>query len=51
MYDPMAGITNRETQDPYRDFHKAETALRVYRDGPDSIPHCITITASHANHR
>jgi hypothetical protein len=32
MFDPMAGITNRETQDPYRDFHKAETALRVYRD-------------------
>ena len=32
MHDPMAGITNRETQYPYRDFHKAETALRVYRD-------------------
>jgi hypothetical protein len=32
MFDPMAGITNRETQDPYKDFHKAETALRVYRD-------------------
>ena len=32
MFDPMAGITNRETQYPYRDFHKAETALRVYRD-------------------
>ena len=31
-FDPMAGITNRETQDPYRDFHKAETALRIYRD-------------------
>jgi len=32
MFDPMAGITNKETQEPYRDFHKAETALRVYRD-------------------
>jgi hypothetical protein len=32
MFDPMAGITNRETQDPYKDFHKSETALRVYRD-------------------
>ncbi|MEK6744375.1 MAG: hypothetical protein AABZ15_12225 [Nitrospirota bacterium] len=32
MFDPMASITNRETQDPYRDFHKAEKALRVYRD-------------------
>jgi hypothetical protein len=32
MFDPMAGITNRETQDPYRDLHKAETALRIYRD-------------------
>jgi hypothetical protein len=32
MFDPMAGITNRETQDPYRDFHEAETALRIYRD-------------------
>lgn len=32
MFDPMTGITNREMQDPYRDFHKAETALRVYRD-------------------
>lgn len=32
MYDPMAGITNRDAQNPYRDFHKAETALRVYRD-------------------
>jgi hypothetical protein len=32
MFDPTAGITNRETQDPYRDFHKAETALRMYRD-------------------
>lgn len=32
MYDPMPSITNRETQNPYRDFHKAETALRVYRD-------------------
>jgi len=32
MYDPMPGITNRETQYPYRDFHEAETALRVYRD-------------------
>jgi hypothetical protein len=32
LFDPMAGTTNRETQDPYRDFHKAETALRVYRD-------------------
>jgi hypothetical protein len=32
MLDPMAGITNRETQDPYKDFHKVETALRVYRD-------------------
>ena len=32
MYDPLSEITNRETQYPYRDFHKAETALRVYRD-------------------
>jgi len=32
MFDPMAGITNRETQDPYRDLHKAEMALRIYRD-------------------
>jgi hypothetical protein len=32
MFDPMAGIPNRETQEPYKDFHKAETALRVYRD-------------------
>jgi hypothetical protein len=32
MYDPMPGITNRETQTPYKDFHEAETALRVYRD-------------------
>ncbi len=32
LFDPMAGIMNRETQDPYRDFHKAETALRIYRD-------------------
>jgi hypothetical protein len=32
MFDPMAGITNRETQDPYSDLHKAETALRIYRD-------------------
>lgn len=32
MFDPIAGITNRETQDPYRDFHKAETAMRIYRD-------------------
>ena len=32
MFDPMAGITDRETQDPYRNFRKAETALRIYRD-------------------
>jgi hypothetical protein len=32
MFDPMPGITNRETQDPYRDLHRAETALRIYRD-------------------
>jgi hypothetical protein len=32
MFDPMPGISNRETQDPYKDFHKAEAALRVYRD-------------------
>ena len=32
LFDPMSGIVNRETQDPYSDFHKAETALRVYRD-------------------
>jgi len=32
MFDPMAGRTNRETQDPYRDLHEAETALRMYRD-------------------
>ncbi len=28
MFDLMAG----ETEYPYRDFHKAETALRIYRD-------------------
>ena len=32
IFDPMAGITNRETQDPYRDLSKTETALRMYRD-------------------
>ncbi len=32
LYDPLSGVTNRETQYPYRDFHKAETALRMYRD-------------------
>jgi len=32
LFDPMSGIANREIQDPYKDFHKAETALRVYRD-------------------
>ena len=32
MFDPLVGVTNRETQDPYRDFHEAETALRIYRD-------------------
>ena len=32
LFDPMAGITNRETQNPYSDLHKAETALRIYRD-------------------
>lgn len=32
MYDPMSGITNRTTQDPYGDMKKAETALRIYRD-------------------
>jgi hypothetical protein len=32
MFDPLSGITNREAQDPYRDFGKAETALRIYRD-------------------
>lgn len=32
MYDPMPGITNREVQDPYRDFHETEMALRLYRD-------------------
>jgi len=32
MYDPMSGITSRETQEPYKDLHKAETAVRVYRD-------------------
>ncbi|MHB8835213.1 MAG: hypothetical protein ACYC9Y_05835 [Candidatus Methylomirabilia bacterium] len=32
MYDPLPGITNREVHDPYRDFHEAEMALRIYRD-------------------
>ena len=32
MYDPLPGITSRETQDPYRDLRKTETALRIYRD-------------------
>lgn len=32
MFDPMAGITNREAQGPYRDLHEAETAMRIYRD-------------------
>jgi hypothetical protein len=32
MYDPMPGITNREAQDPYRDFHESEIALRISRD-------------------
>jgi hypothetical protein len=32
MFDPMAGITSRESEDPYRDLKKAETALRIYRD-------------------
>jgi len=32
LFDPMSGITNRETQNPYTDLHKAETALRIYRD-------------------
>lgn len=32
MYDPMSGITNRVTQDPYNDMKKAETALRIYSD-------------------
>lgn len=32
MYDPMPGITNREVQDPYKDFHETEMALRLYRD-------------------
>src|SRR3990172_5279325 len=32
MFDPLAGITNRVTQDPYRDLRKTETALRIYRD-------------------
>jgi hypothetical protein len=32
LFDPMAGITNRETQYPYSSFHKAETAMRIYRD-------------------
>lgn len=32
MYDPLSGITIRETQDPYKDLRKAEAALRMYRD-------------------
>lgn len=32
MYDPLPGITNRESHDPYRDLRSAETALRMYRD-------------------
>jgi hypothetical protein len=32
MYDPLSGITTRETQDPYKDLRKTETALRIYRD-------------------
>jgi hypothetical protein len=32
VFDPFAGITNRETQDPYKDLRKAETAVRMYRD-------------------
>jgi hypothetical protein len=32
LYDPMSGITNRETQDPYKDLRKTETSARIYRE-------------------
>jgi hypothetical protein len=32
MFDPMPGITNRETQDPYKHLKQIETAIRAYRD-------------------
>ncbi len=32
LFDPFSGTTNRETQYPYKDFHKAEMAIRAYRD-------------------
>ena len=42
LFDPLSGITNREAQDPYRDFKRAETALRIYRDvaGFDTSLYC-----------
>jgi hypothetical protein len=42
LFDPLSGVTNRDVQDPYRDFKKAETALRIYRDvaGFDTSLYC-----------
>ncbi len=32
LYDPFSSVTNRETQYPYKDLRKAETAVRIYRE-------------------